>query len=246
MDKEQLFAKTLEQVRKMAKEQGNCITEEQVKEAFAALELGEEQLQMVYDYLLKHKIGIGQSLNVEDFLTDEERDYLQDYLNELEQLPTYTAGQVEAYTISAMAGEADAQHRLVEHYLKDVVDVAKLYAGQGVLLEDLIGEGNLAISFGVTMLGSLEHPSEAEGLLGKMMMDAMEEFIADHVTEEKKDQRVLDKVNKVSEQAKELSEELRRKVTVAELAQETKLTEKTIREAIRMSGFQMEYIEDEE
>ena len=55
MNKEVLFAKTLEEVRKTAKEQGNCISEEQVKEAFAELDLSGEQLQMVFDYLLKHK-----------------------------------------------------------------------------------------------------------------------------------------------------------------------------------------------
>ena len=60
MNKEVLFAQTLEQVRKTAKEQGNCISEEQVKEAFAELDLNNEQLQMVFDYLLKRKIGIGQ------------------------------------------------------------------------------------------------------------------------------------------------------------------------------------------
>lgn len=245
MDREQLFAKTLEQVRKTAREQGNSITQEQVQEAFAPLELGEEQLQMVYDYLLKHRIGIGQSLNAEELLSSEERDYLQDYLNDLEQLDTCTAGELEAYTISAMAGEAQAQHRLVEHYLKDVVDIAKLYAGQGVLLEDLIGEGNVALSFGVTMLGSLEKPSEVQGMLGKMIMDAMEDHISEYMAEKKKDRQVLDKVNSVAKQARELSEELRRKVTVEELAQETKLTEEDILEAIRMSGFQMEYIEDE-
>ena len=57
--KEVLFAQTLEKVRKQAKEQGNCISEEQVREAFAELELENEQLQMVFDYLVKHKIGIG-------------------------------------------------------------------------------------------------------------------------------------------------------------------------------------------
>lgn len=55
MNKEVLFAQTLEQVRKTAKEQGNCISEEQVKDAFAELDLSGEQLQMVFDYLLKHK-----------------------------------------------------------------------------------------------------------------------------------------------------------------------------------------------
>ena len=54
MNKEVLFAQTLEQVRKTAKEQGNCISEEQVREAFAELDLSNEQLEMVFDYLLKH------------------------------------------------------------------------------------------------------------------------------------------------------------------------------------------------
>ena len=41
---EVLFAKTLEQVRKQAKEQGNCIEREQVEQAFASLSLSKEQL----------------------------------------------------------------------------------------------------------------------------------------------------------------------------------------------------------
>ena len=174
MNKEVLFAQTLEQVRKTAKEQGNCISEEQVKDAFAELDLSGEQLQMVFDYLLKHKIGIGQPMDPDEFLTDEEKDYLQEYLDEVAELPTYTDGEKLAFSMSAMAGEADAQQRLIEIHLADVAEIAKLYAGQGVLLEDLVGEGNLALSFGVTMLGSLEKPQEVEGMLGKMIMDAMD------------------------------------------------------------------------
>ena len=115
MNKEVLFAQTLEQVRKTAKEQGNCISEEQVKDAFAELDLSGEQLQMVFDYLLKHKIGIGQPMDPDEFLTDEEKDYLQEYLDEVAELPTYTDGEKLAFAMSAMAGEADAQQRLIEH-----------------------------------------------------------------------------------------------------------------------------------
>ena len=50
-DKEMLFAKTLEQVRNLAKDQGNCISEEQVQEAFAPLDLNTEQLQTQEYYL---------------------------------------------------------------------------------------------------------------------------------------------------------------------------------------------------
>lgn len=245
MNKELIFAQTLEKVKTIAKEQGNCISEEQVKEEFAALDLNNEQLQMVFDYLVKHKVGINEPVNVDDYLTDEERNYLQDYLNELAELPAYSEGEKEAITLSAMAGDVDAQGRLTEIYLPDVVEIAKLYTGQDVLLEDLIGEGNVAVAIGVTMLGCLEKPDEAQGMLGKMIMDAMEAHIAENASNEKADLAVVNKVNKVMEAAKELAEELRRKVTVEELAQETKLSENAIREAIKFSGNNIEYIEEE-
>lgn len=244
-NKEALFAKTLEEVRKLAKEQGNCVSEEQVRDAFAELDLDSDQLQLVFDYLVKHKVGIGQPVNPDDYLTEEERDYLQDYLDEIAQLPTYSAGEKEAYTLSAMAGDVSAQNKLIEIHLNDVIEIAKLYVGQGVFLEDLIGEGNVALSFGVGMLGSLEHADEAEGMLGKMIMDAMEEYINEHASNEKADQKIADKVNKVADKARELAEDLHRKVTVAELAQESGMSEKYIREAMKMSGFRIEDIENE-
>ena len=243
MNKELVFAQTLENVRKLAKEQGNCVSEEQVRDAFSELELDDNQLQMVFDYLIKHKVGIGQPVDPDDFLSDKEKDYLKDYLDEIEALPVHSSGEIMAFTISAMAGESDAQNKLVEAHLKDVTEIAKLYAGQGVYLEDLIGEGNVALAMGCTMLGSLERPEEAEGMLGKMIMDAMEDYISEHLAEEKKDKKVADKVNKVLEQAKNLSEELQRKVTVEELSNETGMSQKSIEEAIKMSGNKIEYIE---
>lgn len=245
MNKEVLFAQTLEQVRKLAKEQGNCVSEEQVQEAFAELKLSNDQLQLVYDYLVKHKVGIGQPVNLDDYLSDEERNYLQDYLDEIAQLPQFTEGQIEAFTISAMAGDVNAQNILTEAYLSEVVEIARIYTGQGVLIEDLIGEGNVALAFGVGMLGSLEHHSEAKGMLAKMIMDAMEDYIAENASNEQADRKVEDKVNKVADAAKALAQELRRKVTVEELARETKLSEAKIREAMRMSGFQIEDLTDE-
>ncbi len=243
MNQEVLFAKTLEQVRKLAKEQGNCVSEEQVREAFAELALNEEQLQMVFDYLVKHKVGIGAPVDPDEYLSTEEKNYLEDYLKELELLPQLSEGQKEAITLSAMAGDGDAQGRLAESYLKDVVDVARLYAGQGVLLEDLIGEGNVALAMGTGMLGCLEKPEEAQGMLMKLVMDAMEDYIAENAAAEKMDQKVAQKVNLVAAKAAELAQELRRKVTVEELVKESGLSEKQIRDAMRISGYRIEDIE---
>ncbi|MDY2700178.1 MAG: sigma-70 domain-containing protein [Lachnospiraceae bacterium] len=243
VSQEILFAQTLEKVRKLAKEQQNCVSKEQVEEAFAQLELSQEQLQMVFDYLKAHKVGIGEPVDLDEYLSEEEVDYLEEYKKELELIEQVSEGEKEAITLSAMAGETQAQKKLIHLYLPQVVEISKLYTGQGVFLEDLIGEGNVALSMGVTMLGCLEHAREAEGMLIKMIMDAMESIIDETLQETDKDKRVVERVNKVADKAKELAEELHRKVTVDELAEETGMSKKAIQDAMRMSGFAIEDIE---
>lgn len=240
MDREVQFAKALEAVKNKAKEQSHCISKEQVEEAFLELSLSEEQMEMVYQYLRQHKIGIGEQVDSEEYLQEEEKDYLEQYLEDLKALPEVSAGEKEAITLSAMAGDTDAQRRLTEIFLPEVAEIAKLYAGQGVYLEDLIGEGNVAVAMGVTMLGALEHASEAQGMLAKLIMDAMEEYIAENAEETKKDRHIADKVNKVADAANELYEELHRKVTVEELMAETGFSRKAIEDAIRMCGDKIE------
>lgn len=244
MDREIAFAKMLEKVKKLGKEQGNCISQKQLEEAFAELGLEKEQLALVADYLEKHKIGIGEPPNPEDYLTGEEKNYLDAYLEELKEVREAGSGEREAVTLSAMAGDKQAQARLAEIFLPEVVEIARLYSGQGVCLEDLIGEGNVAVAAGVTMLGCLEHPEEAEGMIGKMIMDAMEEHIHDSLTESETGRKMAEQVNEVARHARELAKLLQRKVTVEELAQETELSEDHIREALRFSGSRIEYITD--
>jgi RNA polymerase primary sigma factor len=242
MDKEILFGKALERVKEKAKEQDHCISEAQVQEIFGELDLSDEQMAMVYQYLRQHRIGIGEPPEPDEYLPDEDRDYLEEYLRELTGLPGLSQGEKEAVTLSAMAGDVDAQRKLIEVYLPEVAEIAKLYAGQGVYLEDLIGEGNVALTMGVTMLGALEHASEAQGMLGKLIMDAMEDYITDNADEQKKNKHIADKVNKVADAANELSEELHREITVDELVEETNLSRKAVEDAVRISGGRIESI----
>ena len=238
-----IFAQTLEKVRKLAKEQGNCISQKQVEDAFDALALKKEQLDLVFDYLKMHKIGIGEPVNLDDYLSEDEQNYLEEYQKELAMIEPVSEGEKEAITLSAMAGEVEAQKKLIHIYLPQVVEISKLYTGQGVFLEDLVGEGNVALSMGVTMLGCLENASEAEGMLVKMIMDAMETLIEENLQEMDKDKKVAKRVNKVADKARELAEELHRKVTIDELAGETGMSPEYIRDTMRMSGFAIEDLE---
>ena len=117
-------------------------------------------------------------------------------------------------------------------------------------MTELIGEifsnifnGNVALATGVEMLGCLEDPEEVDGMLGKMIMDAMEDYIAENTEAKKADMQVVDRVNHISDQAKELAESLQRKITVEELVAETGIDEEEIREAIKFSGNKIEYFE---
>lgn len=243
MGREAEFAIILEKIKKKARAGGNYITGGEIKEAFSSLSLSEEQMEMVYAYLRESKIGIDEPVDADIGLEEEERNYLDSYLDSLKAIPEVSEGEREAITLSAMAGDRDAIQRLTELLLPEVPQIAKLYAGQGVGLEDLIGEGNVALSLGVTMLGALEHAHEVQGMLGKMIMDAMEDCIAEKAAEEKSDQKIADKVNKVADAANALREELRRAVTVEELMEESGLSRKAIEDAIRVSGDKIESIE---
>lgn len=244
-NQEILFAKTLEEVRRLAASQGSMVSEEQIQEAFEKLDLKEDQLALVHDYLQKKGIGIGEEIvNQDESLSKDEKDYLEEYKKELELLECFSDGEKEAFTLSAMAGEKDAQDKLIQIYLPRVLEIARLYSGQGVYLEDLVGEGNVALTMGVTMLGALENAKEADGMLIKMMMDAMEDYITENVSESEKDKKVLAKVNKVAEKARELAQEMRRKVTIEELTEESGMSQNAILEAYKLSGYAIEDIEN--
>lgn len=243
MNKELAFAKKIEEIRELAKEQGNILSKEQVEEAFAEIDITKEQLEPVYDYLKTKNIGIGEPVDLEETMSQEDKDYLSEYVASLEELPVLSEGEKRAHAMAAMAGDGQGKLNMINLFLPQVVDIAKLYSGQGVLLEDLIGEGNVALATGVEMLGCLEDPEEVEGMLGKMIMDAMEDYIAENTQAQKADMQVVDKVNHISDLAKELAETLQHKITVEELADESGISPEEIREAIKFSGNRIEYFE---
>jgi len=245
-NKEKEFAEILKLVTRTARENKNTISKEQIDMAFSELDLDEKQLTMVYDYLKSHKIGVGEDVSFDEDLTEEEKNYLDDYIESLKSIDKLSDGELEALQMSAIAGDKSAQDKLIENYLPLVVDVARMYSEQGVFIEDLIGEGNVALTKGVTMLEAVGEPQEVEAFLYKLILDAMEKIIQENLSEDAGMQKVLNLVNEVADKAKELSEDLRRKVTVEELMEETGWDEDKIRDAIKFSGDNIEDIDSGE
>ena len=235
-EKQLLFLERLKKTAKKAADNGNTITEAELEEAFADLALNDAQMAQVRDFLKAKGVGIGEALPIEEVISEEEMNHLREYEEMIDAIEIPSDNVLDAIKISAMAGETGAQKSLVEYSLRKVVDIARLYAGQEVYMEDLIGTGNEALLIAVTQLAPLEGPDEVDGYLGRRIMDAMEDLIAMNLDEKAAEKAVEEKVNLVADRARELAEELGRKVTVDELAAEYEMDPDEIREAIRLSG----------
>ncbi len=239
------FARILEQLKDNARLQGNMLTSGEISEAFDAWKLEEPQLLLIHEYFHKNHIGIDEPGDAEENLSGDDVNFLEMYLAELRELPDASDGEKRAVMMSALAGDGSAQARLVEIFLPQVVEISKLYAGQGALIEDLIGEGNVAAAAAVTMLECVEGIDEVEGFIGRMIMDAMEEFIREDADSHQIGENVLGRVNDVNDKAKELYDSLLRKVTVKEVADELGIAEEKVREAVKFSANHIDYIESE-
>ena len=230
----------LQKTLKEARENGGRISRDEISEIFSGLSLDRSQLEQVEGYLKAHKIVVGTQAGDVDALPEVERDFLTSYMEMLDNIPELSDSVLEALKISAMAGEHSAQKELSEQMLRDVVDIARLYAGQGVSIEELIGAGNEALVTGVRLLGHLDSPQDVDGEIGRRIMDSMEDLIAAMLDDNAMDRKMEDMVNLVADKAHELAEELGRKVTPMELAGEGDVTAEQIMEAVRLTGGKIE------
>lgn len=230
----------LQKTLKEARENGGRISRDEISEIFSGLSLDRSQLEQVEGYLKAHKIVVGTQAGDVDALPEVERDFLTSYMEMLDNIPELSDSVLEALKISAMAGEHSAQKELSEQMLRDVVDIAQLYAGQGVSIEELIGAGNEALVTGVRLLGHLDSPQDVDGEIGRRIMDSMEDLIAAMLDDNAMDRKMEDMVNLVADKAHELAEELGRKVTPMELAGEGDVTAEQIMEAVRLTGGKIE------
>jgi RNA polymerase primary sigma factor len=72
-------------------------------------------------------------------------DSLRLYLHEISRIPLLSAAHEYEIAQGVLRGEREARNQLIVANLRLVVSIAKRYVGQGLSLEDLIGEGNIGL-----------------------------------------------------------------------------------------------------
>ena len=235
------FLKKLNELKDMAFIQGGYVTNEQIEEFFG--DLDEDKKAIILDYLKNNHIGLNEAIDPNSYLSENDINLLDMYVESLEEIEVMDEDLKKVLKRDCLRGDKNAKNRLMQQYLKSIIDVAKLYSGQGVNMMDLIGEGNVALAIAFESIDAMEDIEEFDPLIMRMVMNAMEEMITLEGDEHKIEAKSLEISEKVRKAAKEMAESILRKVSVEELAKESGISKNQIREALRLSESIYDFVE---
>ena len=236
MDEKKLFISQMDKLLKKGRENGNFVTKEDVDEYFKDITLDDEKKQLIYNFLYDSRIGLDEPFDTDEILDEEDADFLQMYIDELEGIETLSDEEKFLLLEKFVSGEDSLKGRVIESYLKDVVETAKLYAGSGVCIEDLIGEGNVALSVIVESLDKALSSAELDSFIMDSIMSAMEELLYEDNNEANKSNTWAENANEVLDKAKELAETLGRNVKIAELCEFGDFEEEFVKQVLEITG----------
>ena len=80
----------MDKLLKYGRENGNFVTKADVDEYFKDIRLDEEKKQFIYNFLYDAKIGVDEPFDFDEILDEEDVDFLQMYIDELEGVKKYT------------------------------------------------------------------------------------------------------------------------------------------------------------
>ena len=233
------FLDRLNELIKRVKEQGNQISVPEVEAYFHDMNLSKEQMDLMFEYLMSQKVAVVGFVKLaaenkeEIAFTEEEKAYLEEYLEDLKAFPKVSTEQREALYARTIAKDESAKQKLTESYLQDVVAVAKEMYVPEVFLGDLIQEGNLGLVFGVEKLTETAHAHE---VIMSQIRQSMQLLLEEQKELSGRDKKMIEKVQMLDDAIKELTEELGRKITIDELAIHLGMDIDEIEDILKLTG----------
>ena len=174
-ESQELFLRKLSALAESARKKKNTLEYDEITKVFEGVDLSEEDMDHIYEYMEKKNIDILQEkamddsddlvLEADDDIDisaeeEEEVEIINDadildgvstedpvrmYLKEIGNVPLLTSEQEVERAKRVEQGDQEAKKKLTEANLRLVVSIAKKYVGRGMPFLDLIQEGNMGL-----------------------------------------------------------------------------------------------------
>ncbi|MBQ1690464.1 MAG: sigma-70 family RNA polymerase sigma factor, partial [Firmicutes bacterium] len=151
------------------------------------------------------------------------------YLKEIGKVPLLTADEEIELAKRMEEGDEDAKKRLCEANLRLVVSIAKRYVGRGMLLLDLIQEGNLGL---IKAVDKFDYTKgyKFSTYATWWIRQAITRSIADQARTIRIPVHMVETINKLIRVSRQLLQELGREPTPEEIAEEMDISVEKVRE----------------
>lgn len=188
------FMETLRAVAEVCRTSAEPLSKEEILTYFNEMELTEEQVEMIYQYLqLPPEVQTGEPEPEEEELpvveeeSEEENVCFQMYLEDLEQIDELSEDEMNKAYEKLLAGDASVVGEICESWLGSIAQMAVPYAEQGANLQDVIQEGNMGLLIKLSeLVGAGEVPAMdavLEGAISAAMIAYTEENMEDQVAD---------------------------------------------------------------
>ena len=256
------FTKALLGLVDLAKTKKNVLQYGEINDAFKGLELTEDKMDLVLEYLEKQKIDIVNAEvgvdNAEDLILDNDDIILDDedeveiiddvdvlegvstedpvrmYLKEIGNVPLPTTEQEVELAKRVEAGDEEAKKQLTEANLRLVVSIAKKYVGRGMPFLDLIQAGNMGLMKAVDKFDYTKG-YKFSTYATWWIRQAITRGIADTGRTIRVPVHMVETINKTLRMTRTLLQELGREPTPEEVAERLNVSVSRVREVLKIS-----------
>ena len=168
---------------------------------------------------------------VDSFATD---DPVRMYLKEIGKVPLLTPEEEMELAVRVSAGDEEAKRRMTEANLRLVVSIARRYVGRGMVLLDLIQEGNLGL---IKAVEKFDHTKgyKFSTYATWWIRQAITRSIADQGRTIRIPVHMVETINKTIRVSRQLLQELGHDPSAEEIAKEMGMPAEKVRDILRIA-----------